>query len=78
MAERVGSEKIVRMPGHLYYVGGNGKVYSAKIGHKGSKQEVSKTAVPRVKGYLYYVDKQGFVSRTPMKHGRSKHMREKG
>lgn len=74
--ERVGSEKIERKEGHLYYVGGDGNVYEVARGRKGSKMRISKSPVKRESGYLYFVDKSGYVSRAKMSRG--KRARAKG
>lgn len=70
--QRIGTEKIMREKGHLYYVGANGQVYKVARGKKGSKAQVSKLAVKREPGFLYFVDKEGYVARTPMLHGKAK------
>ena len=77
MAEKIGTEKIEREKGYVYYVDSSGYVGRAARGKKGHKARVSKMAVKRTPGYLYYLNSEGYVARTPMKHGRSK-MRMKG
>jgi hypothetical protein len=72
MAEKIGTEKISREPGFVYYVDSKGYVGRAARGKKGHKARVSKEAVKRASGYLYYLNSEGYVARTKMARGRHK------
>ncbi len=73
---KVGTEKITREKGYLYYVDGQGYVVKVKRGKKGSKARVSKTPIARQKGNLYYLGKSGYVEASPMaRRGKKKRMR---
>jgi hypothetical protein len=79
MGEQVGTEKIEREEGKLYYVNKEGYVYSVGFKRKGSKKKVSTQPIVREEGYMYYLDKSGYVAKVKMSHiGRwSKHTKEK-
>jgi hypothetical protein len=68
MAERVGSEKIRREDGYLYFLGKDGAVWKTpmKNNPRGRKARVSEEKVKRQEGYLYFIDKSGYVARTKM------------
>ena len=71
MGQKIGSEKIKREDGFLYYIDKDGDVSRAKMargGKKGGKPEkVQKVGVKKAPGYLYFLDKAGDVSRAKMK-----------
>lgn len=68
MAEKVGSEKIERDSGYLYYLGKDGFMWRTpmKTNKRGRKEKVGREKVSREKGYLYFLDKKGYVSRAKM------------
>ncbi len=68
MAERIGSSKITRENGFLYYVGSDGYAYKApmKSNPRGRKGRVTDERIKREAGYLYFVDKAGYVARAKM------------
>ena len=69
MAERIGSEKISREDGYLYYLGKDGYVWKSpmKTNSRGRKGKVGSEKISRAEGYLYFIDKSGYVARTKMK-----------
>ncbi len=68
MAERVGSERVSREDGYLYYLGKDGYVWKTpmKANRRGRKARVSSEKVSRKEGYLYFIDKGGYVARAKM------------
>lgn len=68
MAERVGSEKVSREKGYLYYLGKDGAVWKTpmKTNPRGKKARVTDERVKRAEGYLYFIDKAGYVARAKM------------
>ncbi len=72
MGRRVGSEKIVREDGYLYYVGKDGYVWAAPMRHnkRGKKKRVGKEKIKKRKGYMYYVGSDGYVYETKMKNAK--------
>lgn len=68
MAERVGSERVSREDGYLYYLGKDGYVWKTpmKANRRGRKARVSSERVARKEGYLYFIDKGGYVARAKM------------
>lgn len=72
MGERIGSEKIVREDGYLYYVGKDGFVWAAPMKNakrKGlRKKKVSSEKIRKEKGFMYYVDGKGYVCRARLKN----------
>ncbi len=69
MAERVGSEKIAREDGYLYYLGKDGYVWKSpmKTNARGRKGRVGGEKISRAEGFLYFIDKSGYVARAKMK-----------
>ena len=65
MGQRIGTEKIVREDGYLYYVGKDGFVWAAPMKHnkRGRKKKVDKES-----GWMYYVGKDGFVYKARLKN----------
>lgn len=65
MAQRIGKEKIVRRPGHLYYVGRDGFVWQVPMRSTrgGKKRKVGTEKVRKEEGFLYFLDASGYVAR---------------
>jgi len=70
MGSRIGSEKIMREEGYLYFVGKDGFVWRVPMKHnkRGSKKKVGTQKVDKKRGYLYYVGDDGFVYQAKMKN----------
>jgi len=70
MARKVGSERIRREDGYLYYVGKDGYVWAAPMKHnkRGRKKKVGSEKVDKRKGYMYYLGSDGFVYETRLKN----------
>ena len=70
MGRRIGSERIAREPGYLYYIGKDGYVWRTpmKANKKGSKKKVGNERIEKKKGYLYYLDEAGYVCEAKMKN----------
>ncbi len=70
MGSRIGSEKIMREEGYLYFVGKDGFVWRVPMKHnkRGSKKKVGTQRVDKKRGYLYYVGDDGFVYQAKMKN----------
>ncbi len=68
MAERVGSERLSREDGYLYFLGKDGFVWRTpmKTNRGGRKSKVGSEKVRRETGYLYFIDKGGYVARAKM------------
>lgn len=70
MGKKIGTEKIKRESGYLYYVGKDGYVWKTpmKVNKKGKKAKVGTEKINRKPGYMYYVDSAGFVCEAKMKN----------
>lgn len=70
MGKKVGSEKISRENGYLYYVGKDGYVWRTpmKANKRGSKKRVGNEKVAKKSGCLYYIDSAGYVCEAKMKN----------
>jgi len=70
MGKRIGSEKISREPGYLYYIGKDGYVWRTpmKANKKGTKKKVGSEKIEKKKGFLYYLDEDGYVCEAKMKN----------
>ncbi len=68
MAERIGSERLEREDGYLYFLGKDGFVWKTpmKTNTRGRKAKVGSEKVRREMGYLYFIDKSGYVARAKM------------
>ncbi|MBD3389661.1 hypothetical protein GF415_01765 [Candidatus Micrarchaeota archaeon] len=70
MGKKIGSERIDRQDGYLYYVGKDGYVWRVPMKHnkRGTKKRVGTEKVEKESGYLYYVGSDGFVYKAKMKN----------
>ena len=70
MGKKVGTEKIKRESGYLYFIGKDGYVWKTpmKANKGGRKGKVGTEKVDKKKGYLYYLDNAGFVCEAKMKN----------
>lgn len=70
MGSKVGTEKISREDGYLYYIGKDGFVWKSPMKHnkKGRKGKVGSEKISKEKGFMYYIGKDGFVYKAKMKH----------
>ena len=70
MGKRVGTEKVMRENGYLYFIGKDGYVWRTpmKANKRGSKKKVGTEKVDKKKGYLYYLDDAGYVAEAKMKN----------
>ncbi len=68
MAQRIGSERVSREDGYLYYLGKDGYVWRTpmRTNPRGRKAKVSSEKVRREEGFLYFIDKGGYVARAKM------------
>jgi hypothetical protein len=68
MAERIGSERLEREDGYLYFLGKDGFVWKTpmKTNTRGRKGKVGSEKVKRETGFLYFIDKSGYVARAKM------------
>ena len=68
MAERIGSERLQREDGYLYFLGKDGFVWKTpmKTNTRGRKAKVGSEKIKRVQGFLYFIDKSGYVARAKM------------
>ena len=69
MGKRIGSEKIKRESGYLYYIGKDGYVWRTpmKVNKRGTKKKIGTEKIARKKGFMYYIDKAGYVCEAKMK-----------
>jgi len=70
MGKKVGTEKIARESGYLYYVGKDGFVWRTpmKANTRGSKKKVGGEKIAKKSGYLYYIDDAGYVCEAKMRN----------
>lgn len=70
MGKKVGSEKVTREDGYLYYVGKDGFVWAAPMKHNtsGKKKRVGNEKVSKKAGFMYYLGKDGYVYETKLKN----------
>jgi hypothetical protein len=68
MAERIGSERLEREDGYLYFLGKDGFVWKTpmKTNSRGRKGRVGSEKIKRAAGFLYFIDKSGYVARAKM------------
>jgi len=70
MGKKIGSEKIKREDGYLYYVGKDCYVWRAPMKHKkgGSKKRVGGEKISKKSGCMYYLGKDGYVYEAKLKN----------
>ncbi|MDD2655747.1 MAG: hypothetical protein PHQ80_03715 [Candidatus ainarchaeum sp.] len=70
MGSKIGTEKIMREDGYLYFVGKDGYVWRVPMKHnkRGSKKKVGTQKVDKKRGHLYYVGDDGYVYQAKMKN----------
>lgn len=70
MSEKIGTEKIAREDGFLYYVGKDGAVWKAPMRHNktGKKAKMSAETVKKEAGFMYFLGKDGYVHRAKLKN----------
>ncbi len=70
MGQKIGSEKVKRENGFLYYIGKDGYVWAAPMKHNktGRKKKVGTEKVEKQKGYMYYLGKDGYVYKAKLKN----------
>jgi hypothetical protein len=70
MGKKVGSERIDREDGYLYYVGKDGYVWAAPMKHnkRGRKKKVGSEKIDKERGFMYYLGKDGYVYRAKLKN----------
>jgi len=70
MGSKVGSEKIKRENGYLYFIGKDGYVWKAPMKHNkgGRKGKVGSEKIDKQGGYMYYLGKDGYVYKAKLKN----------
>jgi hypothetical protein len=70
MGKKVGSERVTREDGFLYYVGKDGFVWAAPMKHnkRGRKKKVGSEKIDKRSGYMYYLGSDGYVYETKLKN----------
>jgi outer membrane protein assembly factor BamB len=70
MGRKIGSERIDRQDGYLYFVGKDGYVWRVPMKHnkRGTKKRVGSEKIAKEKGFLYYVGSDGAVYKAKMKN----------
>jgi hypothetical protein len=70
MGRKIGSERIDRQDGYLYFVGKDGYVWRVPMKHnkRGTKKKVGTERIMKEKGFLYYVGSDGAVYKAKMKN----------
>ncbi|MCI0504456.1 hypothetical protein L0Y65_07175 [Candidatus Micrarchaeota archaeon] len=70
MGSKVGSEKISREDGYLYFVGKDGYVWAAPMKHntRGKKKKVGSEKISKEDGFMYYLGKDGYVYKAKLKN----------
>lgn len=68
--KKMGSEKISRDDGYLYYIGKDGYVWAAPMKHNkgGRKKKIGSEKISKRSGYMYYLGKDGYVYETKLKN----------
>ncbi len=72
MGSKVGSEKISREDGYLYFVGKDGYVWAVpmKYNKGGRKKRIGSEKISKEDGYMYYVGRDGYVYKAKLKNYR--------
>ena len=70
MGSKVGTEKIKREEGYLYYLGKDGYVWASPMKHnkKGKKKKVGSEKISRESGCMYYLGKDGYIAKAKLKN----------
>ena len=70
MGQKIGSEKVKRENGFLYYIGKDGYVWAAPMKHNksGRKKKVGGEKIEKQSGYMYYLGKDGYVYKAKLKN----------
>ncbi|PIT84630.1 hypothetical protein COU37_02420 [Candidatus Micrarchaeota archaeon CG10_big_fil_rev_8_21_14_0_10_45_29] len=70
MGKKVGSEKIKRENGYLYYIGKDGYVWAAPMKHNkgGKKKKIGSEKTDKKSGCMYYLGKDGYVYEAKLKN----------
>lgn len=70
MGSKVGTEKVKREDGYLYYIGKDGYVWAAPMKHnkKGKKKKVGTEKISKESGCMYYLGKDGYVCKAKLKN----------
>ena len=70
MGTKVGSERVKREDGYLYYIGKDGYVWAAPMKHnkKGKKKKVGSEKISKESGCMYYLGKDGYVCKAKLKN----------
>jgi hypothetical protein len=70
MGQKIGSEKISREDGYLYYIGKDGYVWQAPMKHNksGRKKRAGNEKISKESGYMYYLGKDGYVYKAKLKN----------
>ncbi len=70
MGQKIGSEKITRDSGYLYYIAKDGFVWAAPMKHnkKGKKKKAGTEKISKESGYMYYLGKDGYVYKAKLKN----------
>ena len=70
MGSKVGSEKISRENGYLYFVGKDGHVWAVPMKHNkgGRKKKIGSEKISKENGFMYYVGKDGYVYKARLKN----------
>lgn len=69
MAEKVGSQRIIREKGYLYYLGKDGFLWRipTQLNPTGTRARVGHEKITRQDGYIYFIDKEGYISKAKMR-----------
>jgi len=70
MSTKIGTEKISRESGYLYYVGKDGFVWASPMRHNktGKKKKIGAQKISKKSGCMYFLGKDGFVYEANMKN----------
>ncbi len=70
MGDKIGTEKVTREDGYLYYIGKDGYVWAAPMKHNkgGRKKRVGTEKISKEPGMMYYLNKAGYVAKAKLKN----------